>query len=1230
MKKLIALTLAGICSLAFAAAADAATASRVKAPSVTTATRTANNVVGSGSVNVKYVYADWSQCATNYKDAEGGKYEVTSLNLSNLLTSQSVYDDLRDKFLTTDFSYTRAANNGTSTTRYSTQTIKLLDRLVPTVADETILTAVVSMGTSAPTEYNGQYRGETYYTFEGTRDTAGRLTQSQFNANVQNSGKYTYSDFAVISSSGILNDKVIPGRVASYTGIGTKVADLQQAMEGTQGKTFSAEEAAQQSDNLKNLFYASEKANWDEKQEANAQSVANYIANTLQIDFNAFTNEQIAAMASMQNGLDAIVASLASGAYDYNAAKAALDELIAGIDNFDNAGYNALINQYADALAALKAAYEANYAATKARLADELQALKDADAQAYADKTEELAGELQALKDADAQAYAAKKAALEGALAALKEANNRQYASESRRIALVKDGFLAEQNAAISAANEARDNAVANAEAALANYNAADAALNGARSEYANAKSDATNNYDSQLAALKADRDATLANAQADRDAAVAEAQAKVAAFNAAAVDVQNARNTVASTQARFNSAEAANNAAIERVASYQSEIQARSNALAASVNGAGGGYTYGDLGTIWVKHTSLSDFVYDEYGTITAVTFNAVVTGFSTDEPIRGYQVGDEISVGPMQISSSAGDYGSWADWVDHLSNNYLSNTYAPYINSITADMGSIKSIASEYNAAKAAYTSANSALASANSRYDAAKAAINGNLNYADELANSLNTNITQMAADYGSRIASLGAAKNAALAAIDNEYAPIISGLEADYAAAKAAINGDPNGYVGSVTASAENARENAITVATNNYESKVAEADQSLVNYRAGLDKAEADMASANAAELTALADANAQAEAAKLAANEQTLAALADAHAQAEADKLAANIAALKAIDDKYAADKFALEKKGVNDFYAFVLDQFKDMQDAQREAKLAELKGLLTSFINGLTDSKGNAYNVSKINGYNGLQFNMVNYAMIAYDRSYSAADYAAEEAKGTFEVDQSSTEALTVSDNEFLTALSVSSTTRLAMVDGVLTEVTTQTESLYKTSIYIEQGRKYISPIVLDMTGNGVLQASDGQHMPGHSYVKENNIVADFFGDGFEIAMEWVGPQDGLLVAPKADGSVDMSCLFGVAGGYESGYEKLSLYDKNDDGKVSGDELIGLAVWQDANTNGVADPGEVQSVQTLGITSLALTDKLDFTSSFERNGKSYKMWDWWPNAVELIKVAAK
>jgi hypothetical protein len=183
---------------------------------------------------------------------------------------------------------------------------------------------------------------------------------------------------------------------------------------------------------------------------------------------------------------------------------------------------------------------------------------------------------------------------------------------------------------------------------------------------------------------------------------------------------------------------------------------------------------------------------------------------------------------------------------------------------------------------------------------------------------------------------------------------------------------------------------------------------------------------------------------------------------------------------------------------------------------------------------------------------------------------------------------------------------------------------------TLEDIAIYSKSANKRVSPLVLDMTGNGVLQASNGQHMPGHPVVNKNVILADFYGDGFEIAMEWVGPQDGLLVAPKADGSIDMSCLFGTAGGYETGYEKLSLYDTNRDNKVSGTELNGLSVWQDANSNGIADAGEVKTVQELGISEISLRADNQFVSSFTMNGNTNKMWDWWPNALELVKVAAR
>ena len=194
-------------------------------------------------------------------------------------------------------------------------------------------------------------------------------------------------------------------------------------------------------------------------------------------------------------------------------------------------------------------------------------------------------------------------------------------------------------------------------------------------------------------------------------------------------------------------------------------------------------------------------------------------------------------------------------------------------------------------------------------------------------------------------------------------------------------------------------------------------------------------------------------------------------------------------------------------------------------------------------------------------------------------------------------------------------------------IVKNVNTIINYDTE---RTTIYSASRNKYVSPIVLDVTGNGVLQASNGQHMPGHPVVNKNVILADFYGDGFEVAMEWVGPQDGLLVAPKADGSIDMSCLFGTAGGYDNGYEKLSLYDNNEDNLINGSELNGLSVWQDANSNGIADANEVKTVQELGITEIAVTPDNNFISSFTMNGNTNKMWDWWPNAMELVKIAGK
>jgi hypothetical protein len=165
------------------------------------------------------------------------------------------------------------------------------------------------------------------------------------------------------------------------------------------------------------------------------------------------------------------------------------------------------------------------------------------------------------------------------------------------------------------------------------------------------------------------------------------------------------------------------------------------------------------------------------------------------------------------------------------------------------------------------------------------------------------------------------------------------------------------------------------------------------------------------------------------------------------------------------------------------------------------------------------------------------------------------------------------------------------------------------------------------VSPLVLDLDGDGKLEASAGQWLPHHMSAEASKHTAlfDFYGNGFPVEMEWVGPNDGLLVKPLADGSVDGTCLFGTATGFDSGWQHLAMLDLNKDGKVSGQELVGLAVWQDKNGDAVAGKGELTTVQDMGIKELGLKHT-KMVGSVSINGKATKMWDWWPNGFDLKK----
>lgn len=169
----------------------------------------------------------------------------------------------------------------------------------------------------------------------------------------------------------------------------------------------------------------------------------------------------------------------------------------------------------------------------------------------------------------------------------------------------------------------------------------------------------------------------------------------------------------------------------------------------------------------------------------------------------------------------------------------------------------------------------------------------------------------------------------------------------------------------------------------------------------------------------------------------------------------------------------------------------------------------------------------------------------------------------------------------------------------------------------------YTLQETIFTSPIVLDMNGDGKLEASSGHWLP-HTYKNGKVVEFDIDGDGFMELTEWVGANDGILLVHKEGEEISANNLFGTAGGFNHGYEKLSLLDADNDGKLSGDELATLSVWQDKNTDGKVDASEIASVQSLGITSISLKHDAQLVSSFEQNGVTKKVWDWYPTVFRV------
>jgi hypothetical protein len=121
--------------------------------------------------------------------------------------------------------------------------------------------------------------------------------------------------------------------------------------------------------------------------------------------------------------------------------------------------------------------------------------------------------------------------------------------------------------------------------------------------------------------------------------------------------------------------------------------------------------------------------------------------------------------------------------------------------------------------------------------------------------------------------------------------------------------------------------------------------------------------------------------------------------------------------------------------------------------------------------------------------------------------------------------------------------------------------------------------------PIGLDLNGDGIV-----------SFIGTKGGASFDYGAG-SVATAWVGPQDGILIRDaNHDGSVSADeIVFATSG---SDLEGLARYDSNGDGQLSSADagFDDFGVWQDADSDGQVDAGELRSMTAASIASISLS----------------------------------
>lgn len=175
-----------------------------------------------------------------------------------------------------------------------------------------------------------------------------------------------------------------------------------------------------------------------------------------------------------------------------------------------------------------------------------------------------------------------------------------------------------------------------------------------------------------------------------------------------------------------------------------------------------------------------------------------------------------------------------------------------------------------------------------------------------------------------------------------------------------------------------------------------------------------------------------------------------------------------------------------------------------------------------------------------------------------------------------------------------------------------------------------VSQPIMYVTPVVAPLTDR-----------PFDALVEVGSEVAfDFAGTGDVRAQGWLTSDAAWLVwDPEWRGAVrsgfDMIGQRTWAVFWTDGFEALRALDDNRDGELTGAELGGLALWRDADVDGVSDPGEVLPVNVHGVAGLSVEGAATRPGlitaphgiRFE-DGRTLPLYDWTPGLGEGAPVS--